>query len=56
MHSPGLVIRRQAGDLHMSRTLGFVLAAAIALAVLGGTVTVFFNPSNEKTDFDPVVP
>ncbi len=40
----------------MKRTLGLVLGAAIALAVLGGTVAVFWNDPNHKTDFDPVVP
>jgi hypothetical protein len=40
----------------MRRKLGFVLAAAIALAAIGGAVTIFWNPEDIKTAFDPVMP
>jgi hypothetical protein len=53
---PGFVIQQELGDGRVRRMLGYVLGAAIALAVLGGTVAVFWNDPNHKTDFDPVVP
>jgi len=40
----------------MRRTLGLALAAAIALAIVGGAATMFWNPQHTKTAFDPVMP
>jgi hypothetical protein len=43
-------------EIRMKKTLGYILGAAIALAVLSGAVAIFWNPAGSKTHFDPEVP